>query len=135
MDTTSMKPFAMGVVAGVLDMYYMGETDMVKTIYFGAAVATGSYLAELAAPLAKDVAGFIPSANKSIYDSKTLAERIMEIGGASVSIYILNRYIIRNDTYKGEVMKRLTVIAASDVIATYGLEYYHGKPLEFFTNE
>ena len=131
MDTTSLKPVVMGVIAGSFDKYYLGERDMMKTVYFAGAVAAGSYVAEMALPVVRDVAGLIPSVNKSIYDSKTLAERIMEISGSTASIYILNKYILRNDNYKGEMMKRLTIIAVSDVIATYGLEYYNGKPLEF----
>lgn len=131
LDTSSLKPVAMGAIAGAIDQFYLGETDMMRTVYFAGAVAVGSYAAEFASPLVKDIAGFIPSINKSIYDSKTLAERIVEIGGATGSAYFLNKYVLGNDPYKGELMKRVAVIAVSDVLATYALEYFQGKSLEF----
>ena len=131
LDTTSLKPIVMGGIAGAIDQFYLGEKDMMRTVYFAGAVAVGSYVAEFASPLVKDVAGFIPSMNKSIYDSKTLAERIVEIGSATGSAYFLNKYVLGNDPYRNELMKRVAVIAVSDVVATYALDFYQGKSLEF----
>ena len=134
MDESLMKPLAVAAVAMTLDQFFLGETNIMRTAYFGGAVVIGSYASEYVAPLIKDVAGFIPSLNKGLYDSKTLAERIIEISASSGCSYVLNKNVLGNDIYRDEVLKRIAVIAVSDVIATYALDYFNGQKLQFLTD-
>ena len=134
MDESLMKPLAVAGVAMALDQFVLGETNIMRTAYFGGAVVVGSYASEFVAPLVKDVAGFIPTVSKSLYDSKTLAERIIEISASSGCAYVLNKYVLGNDIYRDEVLKRIAVIAVSDVIATYALDYFNGQKLQFLTD-
>jgi hypothetical protein len=132
MDTTLLKPLVVGVIAGSIDKFYLTERDTMRSIYFGSAVAIGNYSAEYVAPLVHMLP--IPSIAKGLYDGKTLTERIIEIGSSSGVAYVLNRYVINNDPYNGELMMRLGIIAVSDAVGTYAVEYFNGKPLEFLTD-
>ena len=133
MNTTFAKPLVMGGIAMAVDQLYLKETDLNKSIMFGGAVAVGNYASEWVTPLVKAID--IKSFNKDLYDTKTLVERIAEVGTGSAVIYVLNKYVLNNDNYAGEMMLRLGVIVFSDFAATYALEYINGEKLEFLTNE
>lgn len=133
MNTVVSKPLLTGLIAGVLHNVYIGEKNMTSNSYFATAVAVGNYGSQYVYPLVKQIT--LPSISKSLYDTPTLIERISEVGSASAMAYLLNRYVLNNEPYRGEVMKTLAVIAASDFIATYALEYVNGQKLEFLTNE
>ena len=53
MDESLMKPLAVAGVAMTLDQFVLGETDIMRTAYFGGAVLIGSYASEYVAPLTK----------------------------------------------------------------------------------
>lgn len=127
----TMKAVYAGGFAALLDQFYLGEEDKMKTLYFASAVAAGHVAAQFVHPLVNELAGVIPSVNRSLYDSKTLAERILEVSTSGGMVYILNKYLLRNDNYKGELFKRMGVIVVSDIAATFALEYFNGRPLEF----
>ena len=136
MNQTLMKPVVCGIVAATIDRMYLLEKDMSSSIYFGAAVAVGQYAAEYLQPVAMLVDA--PSLSESLYGTKTLTQRIVEIGSSTAMIYILNKYILRNDTYlltSSELVRRVGVIAASDLIGTYVVEYFNGQKLEFLTDQ
>ena len=133
MNTTFAKPLVMGGIAMAVDQLYLKETDLNKSIMFGGAVAVGNYASEWVTPIVKAID--IKSFNKDLYDTKTLVERIAEVGTGSAVIYVLNKYVLNNDNYAGEMMLRLGIIAFSDITATYALEYINGEKLEFLTNE
>lgn len=133
MNQTLMKPAVMGAYAVAIDQLYLKETDLNKSLMFGGAVAVGNYASEWVTPLVKAID--IKSFNKDLYDTKTLVERIAEVGTGSAVIYVLNKYVLNNDNYAGEMMLRLGIIVACDFAATYTVEYFNGEKLEFLTDQ
>jgi hypothetical protein len=132
-NQTLMKPVIVGLTAIAIDQLVLKETSVERSLYFGGAVAVGNYAAEFAYPIIKHIP--MPSLNNQLYEGKTLAERIAEIGISSGMIFVLNKYIMRNDIYKDEKLMRLGVIAASDFVGTYITEYLNGEKLAFLTAE
>jgi hypothetical protein len=132
-NQTLMKPVIVGCVAAAIDRYYLQESDTMRSVYFGAAVAAGNYGAEFVYPMIKHIP--LPTLSNDLYEGKTLAERFAEVGMSSGMIFVLNKYILRNDIYSEEALLRLGVIAASDFVGTYITEYIDGQKLEFFTNQ
>lgn len=131
-DSSMFKPVLAGVYATIIDKYYMQEPDMTRSLYFGGAVAVGIYTSEYLSPMV-NLIGHIPSLNVQLYNSKTLAQRITEVGtGASVT-FVLNRYILQNDIYKSEILIRVAIIGVSDVLAEYTSDYFNGRSLSYLT--
>jgi len=128
-NTNFIKPIAMVacVVAG--DKYILGETDMTKSMYFGAAGAAGVFTAQMIAPMLP-LEKFLPSG--AYTDSKTLELRILEIGGAVGLGFALNRYVLRNDPFVNIQVNKLALLAGADFVAEYIDDYMSGRPLSFF---
>lgn len=133
MNNSMLKPAAVGLVAFAIDSYYLKESNFMRSVYFGGAVAVGNYSAEYLYPLVKHIP--IPTISKDLYEGKTLVDRILEVGSSTALTYVINKYIILNDNYRNELLLRMGVIAASDVIGTYAVEYMTGQKLEFLTHE
>jgi hypothetical protein len=131
-DQSIFKPAVVGAVAVVLDKYWMGERDMMRSMYFGGAVAVGNYASEYIAPLVNFIP--IPTISKGLYDGKTLVDRIAEVSSSAGFAYMVNKYLLNNDPYTGELMKRIGVIAVADVVGTYIVEYTNNQQLQFLTD-
>jgi hypothetical protein len=50
MNSETAKPFAMAGIAFLLDKYYVGEIDTMKSAYFAGAVGVGSYASQWVGP-------------------------------------------------------------------------------------
>lgn len=128
MNHSLIKPVACGVTAMALDKYYLGEKNMSSSAVFGAIVAGGVLASEAIAP---HIVPDLPSLNSQIYNGKQLGLRITEVASASIGVFAVNKFVIRNDKYSGEVLKRLGVIAVSDVVGEYVADYMTNQPLSF----
>src|SRR5271155_3497216 len=109
----------------------MQETDMTRSTMFTGAVCVGNYASEYVGPLINIIP--MPTINKNLYDGKTLTLRIAEVSSSAGVTYVLNKYVLGNDPYKGEFMKRVAIIAVSDVVETYMTDYFTNKPLDYLT--
>jgi hypothetical protein len=132
MDTTIIKPMVAGAVAVLLDRNIIGETDTMKNVYFGAAVAVGIYASNFLTPLV-DMLPMLPSLNSNMYEGKTLSKRIVEVGSASGTAFLVNKYLMHNDSHPEELYYRLAIIGACDFAGEYAADYMSGSPLEYFT--
>ena len=57
----------------------------------------------------------------SVISGKKLTNRIFETLGTTGAVFVFNKYLLRNDIYRDEVLKRMAVIAASDIGAVVTL--------------
>ena len=64
-DQSILKPVVVGAIAVVLDKYWIGERSLMRSVYFGSAVAVGNYASEYIAPLVNMIP--IPTINKDLY--------------------------------------------------------------------
>lgn len=128
-----IKPLATGLTAGLIQKYVYADEDMNKVMMFAGAVAIGQYGSQFVTPLASMLPN-MPSISDSLYDGKTLAVRIVEVGSTSGIAYLVNKYLLNNDIYTDELYQRLMIIAASDVIGEYISDYMAGRSLNYLTD-
>ena len=107
------KPLAAGVAAGVADHYLFGRGDMQKSAMFGAAVGGGIFAVSWVEPI---VSPFFPTKTPMGNIGKALEGRIVEIACGSAAAYALNRFVLKNEINRSDMLKRLGVIVASDLI-------------------
>ena len=91
MNSTIAKPALMGLYAMAIDKFYLGEQDMNRTLYFGAACAAGNYASNWVTPIVNPLVKSIPSLSSSLYETKTLTDRIVEVGSSAGTVYVLNK--------------------------------------------
>ena len=127
--TNFVKPIAMAgcIIAG--DKFLLGESDMNRSLYFGAAGAVGVFAAQMIAPnVPFDT--YLP--NGTYTDSKTLELRILEIGGAVGIGYVVNKFVLKNELYVNDGLNKVALLIGADVAAEFIDDYIAGKPLSFF---
>jgi hypothetical protein len=125
-----VKPVAVGAVAAALDKYALGQPDFRKSLYFGGAVAVGEAVATLAGPAVPNLIPIIDMGNA--IDGKTVSARVMEVALATGSSWGINKYILKNEVSRDDLMKRLAVIGASSFAGEYITDYLVGSPLSYF---
>jgi hypothetical protein len=129
MDSTFIKPLAAGAVAVAIDKFYLKETDLNKSLFFGGSVAAGALAGSILTPL---VANIIPNLSDAV-DEKTIVGRALEIGLGSAAGWVVNAKILHNaDSYRENYIQRLGVIAVSDFAGEYIADYFAGRPLSYF---
>ena len=67
----------------------------------------------------------------SFMDARTLEGRILEIGLGTGATYGLNKFVFNNDLNPNDLMKKVGVIVAADVIGEYITAYIEGRPRSF----
>lgn len=135
MSTTStstnsayLKPLITGAVAVAGDRFLLNQLDMNKSLYFGGAVAAGTFLGAM---VGDSIPVVIPEGG-TYYDAKTLEQRLAEVGASAAAAYIINTQILKNDYQYSQMYPKLALIAGSDFIAEYIVDYYENRNLSFF---
>ena len=128
-ENTLLKPIVMGATVVALDKFVMKNQNMNESLYFGLAGAIGAYGGAMVAKAMP-----LPLPSGEYFDGKTLEMRIAEIGvGAGVG-YAINKYALKNDFNQKNMLNKLGILAVSDFIAEYAVDYLQGRSLSFFTN-
>ena len=128
-ENTLLKPIVMGATVVAIDKFVMKNQNMNESLYFGLAGAVGAYGGAMVAKAMP-----LPLPSGDYFDGKTLEMRIAEIGvGAGVG-YALNKYALKNDFNQKNMLNKLGILAVSDFIAEYAVDYLQGRSLSFFTN-
>ena len=123
------KPIAMAACVVAADKYLLGETDMNRSLYFGAAGAAGVYAAGLIAPMVP-FETFLPDG--SYTDGTTLELRLLEVSVAAGVGFVINKFVLKNEYYMDQELKKFAVLAGADFVSEYIDDYISGRPLSFF---
>ena len=127
-ETTLLKPIIMGATIVALDKFVMKTQNMNESLYFGLAGAVGVYGGSMVAKAMP-----LPLPSGEYFDGKTLEMRIAEIGiGAGVG-YAINKYALKNDYNSRNMFNKIALLAVSDFISEYAVDYMQGRKLSFFT--
>ena len=108
------------VVAG--DKFLLGEQDLVKSIFFGGAVALGTYAGPVIAEQLK--IQLVPKPTVfdlgEIMKAAILDLKIKQYGGSAKSAVLINSLILKKDFH----ISQLAVIGGSHLIKEYAIEFY-----------
>lgn len=123
------KPIAMAACVVAADKYLLGETDMNRSLYFGASGAAGVYAAGLIAPMVP-FETFLPDG--SYTDARTLELRLLEVSVATGVGFVINKFVLKNEYFMDQELKKIAVLAGADFVSEYIDDYISGRPLSFF---
>jgi len=128
-NSNFIKAMAMAGCVVADAKFLLGESDMNKSLYLGAAGAAGVYAAGLLAPMLP-LDSMLPDG--SFTDSKTLELRLVEVAGAVGASYVINKYVLKNDPFINIQYDKLALLAGADFVSEYIDDYLAGRPLSFF---
>ena len=124
-----IKPIAMAVCVIAGDKFILGETDMNSSLYLGASGAVGVYAAKLVAPMIP-FESMLPDG--SYTDGTTLELRLLEVSVAAGVGFVINKFVLKNEYYMDQELKKIAVLAGADFVSEYIDDYISGRPLSFF---
>ncbi len=127
MSSLMQKPLLMAGAVVAIDRFVLKQTNLNNSLYFGVAGAIGVYTAGMVATMVP-----LPLPSGTYFDGKTLELRILEITIGSGVAYGINRFVLKNDFNKNDMMLKVGVIAVADVISELADDYLSSRPLSFF---
>ena len=91
-----VKPGATAAVAIAIDQFFFNESDLTKSLTFGASAGAGSYLGMMIGSSLPDLSNTLPT---FLGNGKGLLQRAAEIGCGTGVAYGVNKYIMKNSSY------------------------------------
>ena len=123
-----VKPLATSAVAIAIDQFFFNESDLTKSLTFGASAGAGAYIGMMIGSSLPDLSNTLPT---FLGNGKGLMQRAAEIGSGTATAYVINKYVMKNTSYKENIMNKIGGIVAADLIGEYISDYLAGRPLSF----
>ncbi len=119
-----VKPFAAGAIAYGIQNYYLNKGSQ-QSMYFGASVAAGQYIADMFSPTIKSLVGA---------GAGGLLDKVAEIGSSGAAAYALNKYLLKNESYRDNMTQDLASIVIANVGSELIDDFFSGRKLDYFTD-
>ena len=94
-------------------------------------VGAGSFAASKIAPSLTDVTGGALGTS-TMYDIKTIEQRLIELRISSSSSFVLSKYICKN-MRNLPMIEYIAIFGSSSLIAEYATDYIYKKPLPYLS--
>ena len=114
------KPLFAGLAAAAADHYLMQNPTLKDNAMFGAAVGAGIFAVSWVEPL---VSPLFPTKTPMGNMGKALEGRIVEIACGSAAAYALNRFVLKNEFNPRNMMKKIGIVAAADLVGETVCEF------------
>jgi hypothetical protein len=109
-----VKPVVAGVAAGLADHFVMGNPDLKRCAMFGGSVGLGIMAVS---PVEMIVSPYFPTNTPMGHIGKALEGRIVEVACGSAAAYALNRFVLKNEYTSQDLMYKLAIVAAADIVS------------------
>ena len=115
-----VKPFVAGISSAIADHFILKNTDMQSNLMFGGAVGGGIFISSSAGQL---LSPLFPTHTPIGALGKNLEARIIEVSFGSASAYALNYFVLKNEYNTRNLLYKVGIIAASDVLGECVCEF------------
>lgn len=125
-----VKATIAGSTAIALDKFYFKSTSLKNSIILGACVGGSSFIVSslVKKNLIPDLSN--GSMDTSLYSVKTVESRILELGLASSSAYVINTMVLKN--MKPISLMEITILfLGSSGVAEYATDYLFNRNLSY----
>ena len=129
MSTFDYSPLISGAVVVALDKFVLGENNMTRSAYLGAAAVGGIYAGQTIAPMVPFYSS-LPSS--TLYNNKTLELRLLEIGLGAGAAYGLTKFTDIRYT-PSEIQQKVGILVAGSIAGTYIADYLNSKPMTYLS--
>jgi len=134
--TTSMssdyavKPLATAGFCYLIDKFILNEPNMNKSAIFAASSGAGAYAGMMLGSSLPDMSSTLPT---FLGNGKGLLQRCAEIGSGVGISYGVNRYVLRNTSYRENDMNKIMALIGADILGEYASDYIAGRPLSILS--
>ena len=121
-----VKSIATGATTFLIDKFIFNESNFNRSAILGASSAVGAYLGIMTGSFIPDLSNSLPV---FLGNGKGLLERVAEIGIGSGTAYTINRFILKNNSYKENMTNKLITLTVGDIVGEYISDFVAGRPL------
>jgi hypothetical protein len=121
-----IKPLAAAATAFAIDKFYFNESNLQRSAMFAASVGAGVYVGAIAGQYAPDFQ--LPM----LGSGKAAESRVLEIALGGGAAYAVNKFVLKNDYGRNDLVKRLGSIVVADFAGELISDYVAGRPLAVF---
>ena len=125
-----VKPLASAGVAFALDQFFFNESDFNKSATLAASSAVGAYLGLMVGASLPDLSATLPI---FLGNGKGLLQRVAEIGFGAGAAYGINKFVLKNSSYRENITNKLLTLSAADIAGEYISYYNAGRPLSILS--
>jgi hypothetical protein len=123
-----VKPLVAGVVSGFLDRAVLKNDDFNSNLIFSVSVGVSTFIGDY---IGETVSTVVPDSTVYVFSGKTILQRAVEISVGSGRAYAINRFGFSNDFDPSQMMRKVGVIAISQIIGEYSSDFISSKPLGY----
>ena len=109
-----VKPILAASSIFLIDRFVLNNTNTKSNILFASSVGVGIFFSSSLGALVKN---HLPTSTPIGALNKNIESRIVEIVSGSGSAYLINNFILKNDYSYNQILYKLGLIVASDIIA------------------
>ena len=131
LDETNTKALIAAGVAASIDIFIYKNKNYKATALLAGCVAVGSFTASKIAPNLIDVTGGALGAS-TMYDIKTIEQRLLELSISSGSSFVLSKYAF-NNMRSLPMIEYIAIFGGSSFIAEYATDYLFKNPLSYLS--
>ena len=109
-----VKPIIAASSIFLIDRFVLNNSNTKSNLLFASSVGVGIFFSSSLGALLKN---HLPSSTPIGALNKNLESRMIEIVSGSGSAYLINNFILKNDYSYNQILYKLGLIVASDIIA------------------
>ena len=109
-----VKPIIAASSIFLIDRFVLNNTNTKSNLLFASSVGVGIFFSSSLGALVKN---HLPTSTPIGAINKNLESRMVEIISGSGSAYLINNFILKNDYSYNQILYKLGLIVASDIIA------------------
>ena len=128
--TDYVKPLTAAATTYVLDKFVLQNQNMMSSMYFAGAVGASIALVDM---VEVNVPKFLPDIPTIGASGQTLSNRVAEIAGGLGGVYVISKFVLKDDSNSQMMMKKAAVVIAADLAGEYASDYFHSRPLSYLS--
>ena len=130
LDETTTKALIAGSIGAGIDLIIYKNNNIKATMLLAGCIAGSSFVASKMAKSLPDLSGSLGTS--TMYDVKTLEQRVLELTLSSGSSFILSKYVFKN-MRELPVMQYIGIFAGSSIGAEYITDYIYQQKLSYLS--
>ena len=123
-----IKPLSTAAIAVAIDQFYFNESDLNKSIIYGASAGIGAFLGMAIGSYIPDMSAELPT---FLGNGKGLIQRVSEVGFGVGASYGINKFVLKNISYRENMTNKVIAFAVADIGGEYITDFMAGRPLSF----
>jgi len=128
--TDYVKPLTAAATAFALDKFVLMNPNMMSSAYFGASVGAALFAVKM---VEVNVPTFLPDIPSIGASGKTLSNRVAEISAGVGGVYVISKFVLKDNSNTQMMMKKAAVVIAADLAGEYASDYFHSRPLSYLS--